>query len=677
MMFVHTLGTARIDVGDAHVTPSAERKFALLLHLAAEAGRRVPRATLNDLLYPGQPERKARHALRELVYKCRQLGVPLDSDADGIQLDAAEVWTDFGAVLDAGRVDADHLTGIAGGFLPGYAPDESEAFTEWLDAFRARITFELSKILVCEIDRAETAADWATTECTARACLVLSPFNEAATFALARMLARGGAKAEALKLIEQYLSELGDASRELRLPALVLKRRISEHPPDAYVSRDLSPFVGREAEVRVLREHLARARGGSNECVAVVGEAGIGKSRLVKEFCGAASFDGASVAVATSVPHDVHRPFGAFADVLPRLLAMRGALGCAPASLRALERLTKAPTGDAGSFADTVRDSDALCDSLVHAILDLVDAIAGEQLLVLAVEDVHWLDGMSLRVIGYLLSRHRTRRLLVLVTSREAAPIAEISRYADTVRLLEIGGLASAAVERLTAAFSVQTEIALDSEMTQWLESTSTGNPLFLESLLAYYARTRERLVISPTLSNLLSRRVELLSSHATTTLQICALLGKHATLDMLMQALSLSRSDLIRAVGELEGARLIKSDQDRVHPAHALIADVAQARLNPIERRLAHQCVALALETRLTADRSVDVVWECAEHWVAAHDSARALAALRRCATQALELGRPGEAAQILARALSLEVGPDDRRLDRKADGACGRCRW
>lgn len=677
MMFLHTLGTALIDAGDTRVTPIAGRKFAMLLYLSAEAGRRVSRTAMNELIFADQPDKNARHSLRELVYQCRQLGVEIESDTAGVQLGVDDGQTDYGAVIASCRLDLDQLRAVAGGFLPGYEPEHSEAFTEWLADFRARTTFDLSKAVLREIGRARAVADWTTTELAARACLAIDPINDEATLALAEMLAIGGAKTQALSLLDRYLLDIGETSRELRLPAVVLKRRIGEQPPEAYVSREVSSFVGREREMLVLREHLTRARGGSNECVAIVGEAGIGKSRLVKEFCAVAMLEGAVIAVATSLPHDVHRPFGAFTDLLPRLLATRGALGCSPESMRTLERLTKAPYADAASFADSVRDSDVLCDSMIHAILDLVDAIATEQLLVIAVEDVHWLDGMSLRVLGYLLTRHSTRRLFVVGTSRTPMPIADISRYADTVRTLEIGGLASEAIERLTSAFSTQVGIALDGDMTRWLEATSTGNPLFLESLLAYYSRTRERFAISPTLSTLLSRRVELLSPHAATTLQICALLGKHSTLGTLMDALRLSRSDLIRAVGELEAARLITSDDDNVHPAHALIADVAQARLTPIERRIAHRCVATALEKLLTQDRSVDVVWECAEHWVAAHDADRALDALRRCATQASELGRPGEAAQILARALGVEVSPADRRLIGRqmvlaADAAC-----
>jgi DNA-binding SARP family transcriptional activator len=119
MMFVHTLGTALIDTEEAHVTPSAGRRFALLLHLSAEAGRRVPRSTLNALMFPDQPDRNARHSLRELVYQCRQLGVQIASDADGIELAVEDAQTDHGAVISADRLNLRQLKAIASGFLPG------------------------------------------------------------------------------------------------------------------------------------------------------------------------------------------------------------------------------------------------------------------------------------------------------------------------------------------------------------------------------------------------------------------------------------------------------------------------------------------------------------------------------------------------------------------------------
>src|SRR5580765_3416600 len=112
MIFVHALGTARIDVGDARVKPTAAKKFALLLYLAAEPGRPVSRATLHDLLFPELPERNAMHALRELLYQVRQIGVELEADKDGVAIRAEAVRSDWREVIAAERPDAAQLRAV-------------------------------------------------------------------------------------------------------------------------------------------------------------------------------------------------------------------------------------------------------------------------------------------------------------------------------------------------------------------------------------------------------------------------------------------------------------------------------------------------------------------------------------------------------------------------------------
>jgi len=99
MIFVHTLGTASIDVGSCSITPTSPRKFALLLYLAAERGRRIPRSILQDLIFPDQAERNARHSLRELVYQLRQVGVEIDPRPDAVEL-ITPVRLDYDAALD-------------------------------------------------------------------------------------------------------------------------------------------------------------------------------------------------------------------------------------------------------------------------------------------------------------------------------------------------------------------------------------------------------------------------------------------------------------------------------------------------------------------------------------------------------------------------------------------------
>ena len=81
MVSIYTLGQALIDAGDSRVTPTSFRKFALLLHLSAENGRRVARSVLQELIFRDQTDKNARHSLRELSYQLRQAGVAIQSDS--------------------------------------------------------------------------------------------------------------------------------------------------------------------------------------------------------------------------------------------------------------------------------------------------------------------------------------------------------------------------------------------------------------------------------------------------------------------------------------------------------------------------------------------------------------------------------------------------------------------
>src|SRR5581483_9623322 len=103
MIFVRTLGTALIDVRGTRVDPKSARKFSLLLHLAAERGRRVPRATLYEMVFADKTEKKAQHSLRELAYQLRLAGVPIESHPDGMELPAEYVRTDYDGLLQGER----------------------------------------------------------------------------------------------------------------------------------------------------------------------------------------------------------------------------------------------------------------------------------------------------------------------------------------------------------------------------------------------------------------------------------------------------------------------------------------------------------------------------------------------------------------------------------------------
>src|SRR5438477_12505264 len=118
MVEVTALGAAEVHVGTHRVTPASSRSFALLLYLAAERGRRVPRAALQTLVFPDQTEKNASHSLRQLVYKLRRDGAAIVSDVESVHLAVEDVCSDYGSALTQERLTLDQLRAGEGGFLP-------------------------------------------------------------------------------------------------------------------------------------------------------------------------------------------------------------------------------------------------------------------------------------------------------------------------------------------------------------------------------------------------------------------------------------------------------------------------------------------------------------------------------------------------------------------------------
>jgi tetratricopeptide (TPR) repeat protein len=289
--------------------------------------------------------------------------------------------------------------------------------------------------------------------------------------------------------------------------------------------------------------------------------------------------------------------------------------------------------------------------AVLRAIHDLVDAVGTENRLLLIVEDAHWADALSLEILTDLIVRDDSRRLLLVATAREAH---QAFRRPNVDALIEIhvSGLDAVALADLTHALARTRRIEVDDALQVWFVQTAGGNPLFLESLVGHYASSRQRFVVPLSLGALLRKRIDLVSPSAVVTLQLIALLGRHATIRRIERASELNRIDLLSALGELERARLVLLRDGLAQPGHGLVAEQVVARMQPIERRLAHQCIAIALERDRDNDCDGTVIWDCAEHWLAAGDVERSCAAARRCAQHALKLGRPQAAAEMLLRA-------------------------
>ncbi len=689
MIILKTLGAVSIEIEDvvsayrrqlakptqSCTTPRAWRRFALLLYLAAEHGRSASRDQLTTLIFPDKAPPADAHSLRELIYQLRRAGVPIVSTGRQYIIESRFVRADYDEALSAPTLDDETLNAMLGGFLPTVTAPWSEAYTEWLDAWRAARIGELTRRTVVQIEQATHAGSWEAVERAARACLGVDPWNETATFSLAEGLAVGGSKAAAFQLLDRYIAEVAPQSADLAGRATRRRRRMSDGPSTTVLrgtgsgaiddNGAASPrLIGRAGELGTLIATFDRAEAGESQCFVVAGEAGIGKTRLVADFSAAAQLRQAHVERVTIQPHDGDRPMGAFVDLVPGLLEANGALGCSEASMAALRNLIGQRGADDASPQTAGSDEhEQRWSAVSRAVVDLCDAIASEQTLVLVIEDAHWLDALSANTIGRIVGTKRKARILVVATTRDPRPLVREIRLTERCQTISLGQLTPvAAAELLDIVLPIQDRRVREDWIGESLQSLkdriasiSAGNPLFLISLAAHSRAHRGPFEVPGTIVETFAQRIDALSHRAMTLLATCAQLGKHSTIKRLVLAMEMKKHALVEALLELTDSGLVLRDAQAANLTHPLVSEALRTRLHELARRAVADAVAGTLEKEAEGGQSPALWWDVAESWRVADNPEKAIHALKRCAQHALEIGRPGEAARILYEAAAL----------------------
>ena len=662
---LRTLGTVRIEAGQRSIGPGAGRPFALVLYLMCRRGQPTPRRILQELLFPGRSESRSTHSLRQLVYRVRQLGIPVDTDSGDVQIAAADAWIDWSDILERGELGNPDMELVAQGLFPGFSPDVSEGYREWFEAERSAVRLRLSRAVGLQLTQLRRAGRWDLVDSAARALLALDPLSEEGTLARAEALAASGSKTAALGLIDDYLKELGDDQANLRLTPSALRRRISERLPEmGHRAQDDRIFVGREDAMRMLSAAGAAARAGTQQTVLVWGEPGIGKTRLLQEYKALACLQGAVAFQVTCQPHDVFRPLGALSDLVAQLLDAPGGLGCDPEARFVLGRLTTGNHKNQEEYASNAVAEETSLASIATSVDDLLSAIASECPLLILVDDVQWLDRTSLNVFLAIVSAKVLRRAMIILASRERAILANDDGLAHDIVSIRLNPLSGVAALELSRSILSVAQMRKDIEVEQAILEQARGNPLFIRLLSLHYATAGDTQSFEATIGDIFQRRLEQLSVDARRVLESCVVLGKHSTHDRLERLLGFSRLRLLASIEELDDRGLIELRGGSFVSGHALVAAAVSRRISTSVFCALHGAAAELLFGELTPLPGGSLPWDCAEHWRLAKNPAKAVAVLMTCARRALEFGRPADALSTLKRALELNT-PDETRLE------------
>jgi len=666
MIVLRALGTAEIDTAVTTLTPSQEIVFAASLYLILERGKRVSRARLASLLWPRVAEKARAHRLRQTILQLKKLGIGVNADRDNLLLPQHDARSDVDDLSSSDRATALRHDSLE--FLPGYDPQLSESLRDWVDSKRGEAHAAATGILVQELVRSRLQADWSGVERSAAKCLSLDACNETAVLAQAEAAAMRGGKRKAVSILDRFIADVGVTQADLKLPATLLRRRIVERIPDrpALLNTD-PPFVGREIEMEPLTRSFVRARTGHGSGILIVGEPGIGKSRLSAELGRFADLQGAQVQRVTCRRSDVDRPLSLFVDIVPQLREMPGALGCAPETFAWLKRLTEF---EQRSDDSSQGDSDTLFQNVRAALFDLLDSVAEERCLVILIDDVQWLDSASARILIRMMEWCATRRLFFLLNSRPGDN--SFRDYAEKARLdtLILGPLKPVASTALLQSVALRPGDEPQPEFIEWCLAVAEGNPFFLQELAHQWIETGQRYEAPPSVTRVLQERLSRLSEEALQVLQTCAVLSDHATLDRVERVLEYPPHQLLSAVGELSNAAMLSMPSEgkdltpgQIQPRHDFLASAAISRLPAVSLAFIHRRSAGVLENEIAhATMPTTLLWACANHRHHAGDKKQALSLRLSCAQHLLNVGLAEDACRRYEDALAYCTSDEDR---------------
>ena len=372
-------------------------------------------------------------------------------------------------------------------------------------------------------------------------------------------------------------------------------------------ARTLTPFVGREEELGLLARRWERARVGEGQLVLVVGEPGLGKSRLIEEFHALLAETphtwvewSASQLLQNTPLHPIaewgRQRFGVDAPADQRLADLEGTLrliGLDPADYAPLVAPLvdiPLPPSRAANFSP-----EELRRRQLTAMAAWVLAGARSQPAVVAFEDLHWADPTSLDLLRALAERGAQAPLLLLATARpEFRPSWSVRSHHS---LISLSPLDRAGVARMVGEISARH--ALSNELIEGVNERTGGVPLFVEEVTRLLLERGEQggvQVIPPTLQQSLAARLDRLGS-ARELAQIGAVLGRDFTYLLLRDVAEADEPTLQASLERLADADLLFVEgappQANYRFKHALIQDAAYDSLLKSRRQVLHRRAA------------------------------------------------------------------------------------
>ena len=669
------LGSFQAALGERTLTSfRSARVQALLIYLALTPEQPQTRDVLATIFWPDEPESVAKKNLRQSLYQLRQVLDDADSPEEPhllvtrttVQFNLASAHSldvsAFLAHLERDRPEQ-AIALYQGELLPGFTCD-SRPFEAWLREERERLHRLALDALHTLTGRSLARAEYGGAQELAQRQLALEPWREEAHRQLMQALALRGERSAALAQYEtcrQVLAEELAAEPSAETEALVARVRAQQLEQQAHPQatagparrRLTTPFVGRRREHRALAAAYHHATRAGSQVVALLGEAGIGKTRLVEHFLTWANTQGADIlrgrAFETSGRLSYHPLTQALRQRLEKENAPEDLLS--DLWLTQLTRILPELRDRYPDLPEPTQEKGTARQHLFEAVARLGQAFARRSPLVIFFDDWHWADSASMDVLHYALLRWSEERapILVLLTLRQQALAenAELQNWLSrlkhdtTFSQLHLASLSGGETEQIIRAL-VEPGVEDHGEpaaggrqepqlirFSRWLFEETDGQPFFLVETLK--ALVEDGLVrpdygsaawqvdwsqlddhglasesyVLPGVQEIIRGWLERVSRQAGQVLTAASVLGQAASFERLCRVAGLEETRALTALDELLVRQLLlETDDPSPAPgrdptysfSHQKLAEAIYAEAGAARRRILHRRAFAAL---------------------------------------------------------------------------------
>jgi DNA-binding SARP family transcriptional activator/predicted ATPase len=610
-------GSPVVRVNDQDERVNLKKLFGLVAYLSLEGA--TPRSRLAGLLWSDLDEESARRNLRRELVRVKTHASVLEGrfTTEGERLKLTEPWSSDAQTFEAALARDDLETALEvyrGPLLDGFEIAGADGFHGWLEIKREQYVRLYRKVMLDLAERLETRGDWRRALELHQRSLEADKLQERTHREVMRLHALLGEREAALTQFERCREMLGGELGLEPLPETVLlaERIRSVQTPAPITNFGLdgnrtpqmvvqvvtveAPLVGREAELEQLHAHAG--------AVMVLGEPGVGKTRLLTEFAATQDtvwvrFTEASSAVpleavARTISHALEQP-----DGRERLMQLE--------RVWRLEVARLVPDIEPGAQIASVSSPEVrarFLEGVARALLALGAC--------LILEDLHWADAMSLELTQMILPKleankdeHRlilSARPAELEANEAAADLTTQLGWANKLERVTLNPLAASDVRALVM-HNAHRNTGFNQDFMARLMQSTQGNPLFvLESLRYVLERPAsfENLPVPPTVREAVLERTKRLGNAARRLLETASLTDDGFMLREVQPATALSDWEGVDGLERAVSAQILtKFGRGGYAFAHDLVRQAIAGNLGTERQMIIHSKLAQTLEAQ------------------------------------------------------------------------------